>query len=91
MDENGRSLDQQPRKNSLYRIVVDGDLHESWSDWLGRVELERRIHGLDSCHTILLSEVPDQSALRGLLNHIWDLNLEIISVNKHAHGEIDGN
>ena len=74
---------------SLYKIVVGGDLHESWSDWLGNVDLQRRIHGLDSCHTILLSEIPDQAALRGLLNRIWDLNLEIISLNKYHQGAAD--
>ena len=80
---------QESNRISLYKIVVDGELHESWSDWLGNVDLQRRIHGLDSCHTILLSEVPDQAALRGLLNRIWDLNLEIISLNKYHQGAAD--
>ena len=74
---------------SLYKIVVGGELHESWSDWLGNVDLQRRIHGMDSCHTILFSEIPDQAALRGLLNRIWDLNLEIISLNKYHQGAAD--
>lgn len=78
------------RKNtSRYRIVVSGELHESWSDWLGKVDFERRTGEFESCHTILLGEVPDQAALRGLLNRIWDLNLEIISLNKQNHGGAD--
>ncbi len=68
--------------NDLYRIVVVGDLHESWSEWLGRIELDRKEKMVQTSHTILLSEVPDQAALRGLLNRIWDLNLEIIALQK---------
>jgi len=69
-------------KTSLYKIVISGELHESWSDWLGRVEIERKAPGVEGCRTILYCEVPDQAALRGLLNRIWDLNLELISLNK---------
>jgi hypothetical protein len=39
----------------------------------------------------LLSEVPDQAALRGILNRIWDLNLELISLNKYKQGATDDN
>ena len=80
-------IPQDPERTSLYRIVIAGELHESWSDWLGKVDLERKLQGVDSCHTILLSEVPDQAALRGLLNRIWDLNLELISLNKFKQDE----
>lgn len=77
----------KPGTTNLYKIVVQGELHESWSDWLGKVDFERRDKGLDGCHTILLSEIPDQASLRGLLNRIWDLNLELISLNKYSQGE----
>lgn len=83
MVDNGHSSDREPGKTSLYRIVVYGALHESWSEWLGKVDYERNEQGVDSCHTVLLSEVPDQAALRGLLNQIWDLNLILISLNRY--------
>ncbi|MBK5107001.1 MAG: hypothetical protein JJE12_02675 [Anaerolineales bacterium] len=89
MADDEQNYPKESIRTSLYKIVVEGELHESWSDWLGNVDLERRIHGLDSCHTILVSEVPDQAALRGLLNRIWDLNLEIISLNKYHQGAAD--
>ena len=79
-------FDQGNETNHLYRIVVDGQLHESWSDWLGKVIVERSVQGVDSCHTILISAVPDQAALRGFLNHLWDLNLKLISVTKCEQG-----
>jgi hypothetical protein len=82
-------LDQDNETNHLYRIVVDGQLHGSWSDWLGKVIIERSEQGVDSCHTILISAVPDQAALRGFLNHLWDLNLKLISVTKCEQGATD--
>jgi len=89
MADDEQNYPKDPITTSLYKIVVEGELHESWSDWLGNVDLHRRIHGVDSCHTILLSEIHDQAALRGLLNRIWDLNLEIISLNKYHQGAAD--
>jgi len=32
--------------------------------------------------TILTGAVADQSALRGILNKLWDLNLILVSVNR---------
>jgi hypothetical protein len=89
MADDEQNCPKESITTSLYKIVVEGELHESWTDRLGNVDLQRRIHGLDSCHTILLSEIPDQAALRGLLNRIWDLNLEIISLNKTHQGAAD--
>ena len=83
MVKNMMKEPKDSERTSLYRIVIAGELHESWSDWLGKVDLERKEMGVDSCHTILLSEVPDQAALRGLLNQIWDLNLILISLNRY--------
>jgi hypothetical protein len=77
----------------ILRRVGDlgGELHESWSEFLGKVDIDWERQGINSYHTILLSEVPDQAALRGLLNRIWDLNLEIISLDKYSQGETDDN
>ena len=73
---------KQSKEAPQYRIVVQGELNDSWSEWLGDVSLDRfnRIYG--SSQTTILSEIPDQAALRDLLNKIWDLNLILISVNR---------
>jgi len=73
---------KQTKESPKYRIVIQGELNDSWSEWMGDVSLDRfnRIHG--SSRTTILSEIPDQAALRGLLNKIWDLNLTLISVNR---------
>lgn len=76
--KTSKQLNESPQ----YRIVVQGELNDSWSEWLGDVSLDRfnRIHG--SGNTTIITEIPDQAALRGILNKIWDLNLTLISVNR---------
>lgn len=73
-----------PEKSySHYQIVVEGELGLNWSEWLGEAVLHchHQING--SIKTTILGAVPDQAALRGLLNKIWDLNLTLISVTRH--------
>ncbi len=64
-----------------YQIKIKGMLDESWSDWLGEVELTNREEE-GARITLIYSEVHDQSALFGILNRIRDLNLPLISVIK---------
>jgi hypothetical protein len=61
----------------LYEIRVDGLLDERWSQWLNGLSLRP-----EQNETVLTAAVPDQAALRGLLNRIWDLNLEVISLSR---------
>jgi hypothetical protein len=68
--------------SSHYQIIVEGELGVSWSEWLGDAVLESHYQANGSQKTTILGAVPDQAALRGLLNKIWDLNLTLISVNK---------
>lgn len=62
-----------------YQIKVAGVLDESWSDWLGSVEIFCDEENA-SLVTINCDEVPDQPALFGILDRIRDLNLSLISV-----------
>lgn len=62
----------------MYQIRIDGRLRESWSGYFADLELS---HDKDH-HTILTGPVADQTALRGILCQIWDLNLDVISVNR---------
>jgi hypothetical protein len=68
-DQNG-----QP---SVYKIKMQGRLDESWSGWFNGMAI-----AFDSDTTTLTSAVADQSALRGILNKLWDLNLALISVTQ---------
>ena len=63
-----------------YQIVVQGALDQSWCDWLGGFQLTELIDGRGFSTTCLSGAVPDQSALRGILNTLWDLNIVLLSV-----------
>ena len=65
-----------------YQVEIASEFHEKWAHWLdGRlIKIEKR-----SAHTALLLAIPDQAALRGILNTLWDLNLALISVTRLAN------
>ena len=62
---------------TVYEIKMQGKLDETWSGWFSRMAITS-----DSDTTTLTGEVADQSALRGILCKLWDLNLDLISVNR---------
>ena len=66
---------------AVYQIQVRGKLDESWSEWLNGMAIT-----FESGVTTLTGLVSDQSALRGILDRIWDLNLLLIAV---ARTEMD--
>jgi hypothetical protein len=68
---------REPNTQAVYQISVQGKLDEDWSNWLDgmTIAFERGI-------TTLTGPVADQSALRGILGRIWDLNLTLISVTR---------
>ena len=78
-------------EKATYQIKIDGNLHEKWAQWLNGsiIKIQEYSHSTD-----ILIAVPDQAALRGLLNKLWDLNLTIISVaqqeNESKKGELNG-
>ncbi len=76
---------------SHYQIIVAGEFGVNWSEWLGDVILESHYQTNGSHKTTILGAVPDQAALRGLLNKIWDLNLTLISVNIQEFESNGGN
>ena len=75
----------ESRKNHLrghqYQIIVCGILDQSWSEWFGGVTLNIELDQDGMPITRLVASLPDQGALRGILNRLWDLNLTLLSVN----------
>ncbi len=65
----------------VYQIKVKGELDQSWSDWLGDIQIFSNLTKDASQTTILIANLADQPALFGLLDRIRDLNLFLISVN----------
>lgn len=62
---------------TVYQIKMQGKLDESWSGWFSGMAIT-----LVGDTTTLTGAVADQSALRGILTKLWDLNLDLISVNR---------
>jgi hypothetical protein len=63
-----------------YQIELEGFLDERWSEWFGGM----RIDHLDTHGgvTLLTGEIPDQTALYGLLDKARDLGLVLLSVKR---------
>ncbi len=61
-----------------YEIVLRGRLDESWSDWLGGLELRVTPTG----ETIARGPIQDQAALHGLLERVRDMGIELLAVKR---------
>jgi hypothetical protein len=64
---------------AVYRIRIAGRVKNSWSDFMPGLQ-ETLIQEGGTSVTELTGTVPDQSALFGMLCHIRDLGLPLISV-----------
>jgi len=74
------TLDQPAR----YRISIQGQLSESWSDFLGGLEIRCASIPSYQTVTILTGQLLDQAALFGVLNSLYGLGLPLISVERIA-------
>ena len=67
----------QPQKQS-YQIRIEGYVTLDWSAFFEKVEI---LHTQDR-QTVLMGEVPDQTALHGILMRIRDLGLSLLEVKR---------
>ena len=79
-------MERRPSRSSpapaAYRIRLLGCVDARWADWFGGLSLtEDRAAGCRPVST-LTGLVPDQAALRGIMNKLWDLNLTLITVER---------
>lgn len=65
-----------------YEIQVMGILDSRWSRWFGDVELMVDHTDEQIPLTTIRCPAVDQVKLRGMLNQIWDLNLDLIAVRR---------
>ena len=65
---------------ATYRIRVKGHLDDRWSDRLGGMEISTIDPVEGAPDTILAGWLPDQAALCGVLNALYDLHLSLVSV-----------
>lgn len=69
---------KQDNQGSSYRIRVKEKLDHQITDCFGDMTITTLEYG----KTLLVIPLVDQSALRGLLNQLWNLNITVISVDK---------
>ena len=69
---------QKSRLENTYYIKVRGVINPALAEWLGEITIIPQENG----ETILKGAFPDQSSLRGLIDHLWNLNFTIVSVEK---------
>jgi hypothetical protein len=67
---------------ATYEIQFLGRLEVELTAWLGARSQVAEIVDGDSSTTCLTVRVPDQAALRGVLNRLWDLNVTLTSLRK---------
>ncbi len=65
---------------ATYEIHFQDRLEGEWSAWLNGLVNTREVCQGESLVTCLTVRVPDQAALRGVLNRLWDLNLTLTCV-----------
>jgi len=63
-----------------YQIKVQGNVDPSWSDWFDGMGVSSVSSDEGNDVTTFTGFVDDQATLRGILNHLWDLNLTLLSV-----------
>ncbi len=72
MDEN------HANQSATYHIRVKETLEGRYANWLGDVDILPQENG----ETLLVSSFPDQPALRGFLDQLWNLNITVITVER---------
>lgn len=73
----------RPRSTpAVYQIKVQGSVDPQWSEYFAGLDLAVELDGEQTPFTTLTGRVPDQAALRGMLNKLWDMNVTLISVGQ---------
>jgi hypothetical protein len=70
---------QVGRKHKMHHIEIHfkGRINQQWSDWFSGLTISHT----DPDETVLTGFVKDQAALYGIISHLRDLGLPLISVN----------
>jgi hypothetical protein len=63
---------------NIYRIRVKGIFNPSMAVLCGEITVAQQENGV----SLVTGRFPDQAALRGLLDHLWNLNIAILSVEQ---------
>ena len=66
---------------SNYRIRVQGRVDNRWVDRLGGMTVTAEAYDDQAAVTILEGHLPDQAALSGVLNTLYEMHLPLLSVD----------
>lgn len=69
------------QKSAMYKIKVQGELKESWSERLQGMQINVERFQDKKPVSILIGQINDQSALTGVLNALYEYNMTILSVH----------
>jgi len=68
----------QAYQSTTYRIRVKETLDCHFASWMDDMAILPQENG----ETLLVSAFPDQPALRGFLDQLWNLNITVITVER---------
>ena len=68
------------QKSAMYKIKVQGELNENWSERLLGMQISIERSENKKPVSVLIGQINDQSALSGVLNALYEYNMTIISV-----------
>ena len=69
------------QKPAMYKIKVQGELKENWSDRLLGMQINVERSQSKKPVSVLIGRINDQSALSGVLNALYEFNMTILSVH----------
>jgi hypothetical protein len=69
-------------ESSPYEIQIQGQLDDRWAEWFNGIQMTIEHPNDRLPFTRLNCPAIDQAKLRGILNKIWDMNLNLISVRQ---------
>jgi len=78
-----RSVPEVPLKEGpqTYRVRVQGTLDVRWARDLSGMEVQEERGPAGERRTILEGRLPDQAALLGVLNALYEMHLPVLSVD----------
>jgi hypothetical protein len=75
-------MDNDTDVKMIYQIKVSGTMDKRWVGWFDEMQITTEMRQDGNPITVLTGPVIDQVALRGLITKLWDLNIELISVQR---------
>ncbi len=80
MNEKKKTKGLLFKKSAIYKIVIEGELDDSWSERLGlQITTEKKTG--KKPNSFLVGRITDQAALSSILNSLYDMHMTVISVN----------